>query len=115
MAGKSNLAREDKTITVMIGMFCGDHHRGSKGVLCGDCAELLDYARQRLANCPFGPDKGPCSKCEVHCYKPQMRGRIIEVMRYAGPRMIMRHPLLAIDHLIKKRKAGKANNTSQKK
>jgi hypothetical protein len=106
MAGKRSLAREEKTITVMIGIFCGDHHGESKGGLCPDCVALLDYARQRLAKCPFGPDKGPCSNCEVHCYKPQMRGRIREVMRYAGPRMIAKHPLLAIDHLLKKGKSG---------
>jgi len=28
-----------------------------------------------------------------------MRGRITEVMRFAGPRMTWRHPLLAIQHL----------------
>jgi hypothetical protein len=29
-----------------------------------------------------------------------MRERIREVMRYAGPRMILRHPILAIWHLL---------------
>ncbi|MHC4334013.1 MAG: nitrous oxide-stimulated promoter family protein [Planctomycetota bacterium] len=106
MAGKNSLAREEKTITVMIGMFCGAHHGESKGGLCPECAELLDYARQRLAKCPFGPDKGPCSKCEVHCYRPQMRGRIREVMRYAGPRMVTKHPVLAVSHLLKGRFGG---------
>ena len=41
-----------------------------------------------------------CSNCKVHCYKPEMRARIQEVMRYAGPRMIFYHPLLAILHTI---------------
>ncbi|HUT30268.1 MAG TPA: nitrous oxide-stimulated promoter family protein [Sedimentisphaerales bacterium] len=103
MALKKGLAGEAKTIAVMIRMYCGDHHGSVKGALCSDCAGLLEYARARLAKCPFGPDKGPCSKCEVHCYKPELRGRIIEVMRYAGPRMATRHPVLVIRHLLKKR------------
>jgi hypothetical protein len=103
MAGKSSIKKEGKTIAVMVGMFCRDHHGAAKGALCSDCYGLLEYARERLAKCPFGPDKGPCSKCDVHCYKPELRRRIIEVMRYAGPRMITRHPLLAMDHVLKKK------------
>jgi len=36
----------------------------------------------------------------VHCYAPEMREKIKEVMRYAGPRMLLSHPILAIAHLI---------------
>jgi hypothetical protein len=32
-----------------------------------------------------------------------MRARIREVMRYAGPRMTLYHPVLAIRHLIGRR------------
>jgi hypothetical protein len=38
--------------------------------------------------------------CPVHCYQPRMRESIREVMRYAGPRMLTRHPFLAVAHLI---------------
>jgi hypothetical protein len=71
--------------------------------LCGDCAELLGYANERLAKCPFGPEKGPCSKCRIHCYKPEMRERVREVMRYAGPKMLTKHPILAVGHLLKEK------------
>jgi hypothetical protein len=40
-----------------------------------------------------------CAKCPVHCYRPELRERIRAVMRYAGPRMLFRHPRLAILHL----------------
>jgi len=40
----------------------------------------------------------------VHCYKPAMRENIRAVMRYSGPRMISHHPLMAIQHLIDKRR-----------
>ena len=33
---------------------------------------------------------------------PQMRERIRAVMRYAGPRMITRHPVAAVRHLLGK-------------
>ncbi|MCK5227056.1 MAG: nitrous oxide-stimulated promoter family protein, partial [Desulfobulbaceae bacterium] len=41
-----------------------------------------------------------CGNCPIHCYKPKMRKKVREVMRYAGPRMIWRHPFLALCHTI---------------
>jgi hypothetical protein len=54
----------------------------------------------RLEGCPFQEDKTTCAKCPVPCYKPTMRLRIRQVMRYAGPRMLVKHPALAAWHLI---------------
>jgi len=95
------LEKEQKTIAAMIRMFCDAHHGMSGKLLCSTCTELGDYARERLEKCPFGTDKGACSKCRIHCYKPGMRKQVTEVMRYSGPRMLKKHPLLAIDHLLK--------------
>ena len=41
-----------------------------------------------------------CSNCKVHCYKPEIRQRIKEVMRFSGPRMIFHHPIAAFRHVI---------------
>jgi len=101
------IVREIKTMTVMIGMYCRGHHGSRGGHLCDECNGLLEYARVRLEKCPFGADKGPCSKCEIHCYKPEMRKHVVEVMRYAGPRMVTKHPVLAVDHLIKSKRGGR--------
>jgi hypothetical protein len=60
----------------------------------------LDYARTRLRKCPFQEGKTTCAKCPIHCYKPDRREKIRAVMRYAGPRMLVRHPILALLHLI---------------
>ena len=98
------VARERKTITVMIRLFCRGRH-GSQGSLCEECQQLQAYAMCRLDRCPFGAEKPTCTNCPVHCYKPQRREQIREVMRYAGPRMLLRHPLLAIGHLLDSRKA----------
>jgi hypothetical protein len=90
--------REIETVGLMIGIYCRRHHRRP----CSDCEDLLRYAAQRVTKCAFGPDKPVCSRCPVHCYKPEMRRRIQEVMRYAGPRMLYRHPLHALRHFIRK-------------
>lgn len=95
------LDKEKKTISAMIGIFCRDHHKTAGKFLCPDCSELMQYAEKRLDKCPFGETKGACSKCEIHCYKPNMRKYVTEVMRYSGPKMLRKHPLLAIDHLLK--------------
>ena len=91
--------RERKTVRAMIALYCRDHHGGS-GTLCDECEALLAYARARLDKCPFQENKTTCARCPVHCYQPVLRERIRSVMRYAGPRMLCRHPVLAVAHLI---------------
>ena len=61
--------------------------------------EVMEYARTRLGNCRYGNDKPTCRLCPIHCYRKDMRERIREVMRYAGPRMMLHHPWDAIVHL----------------
>ena len=93
-------AREFNTIVAMLRMYCRAHH-GAKGApLCRDCIELRDYARRRLERCLFGEAKPTCVNCTVHCYKASMRERVRQVMGWAGPRMLWRHPVLAVWHLI---------------
>ncbi len=92
------IARESKTIALMIALYCRGHHGG--GGLCAECRGLLDYAQARLDKCPFQEGKTTCAKCPVHCYQPSMRERVRQVMRYSGRRMMYRHPLLAVSHFI---------------
>ena len=92
-------ARELKTIRVMVEMYCCDHH-GSSDPQCPRCAELMAYAARRLERCVFGDAKPTCTNCTVHCYTPDRREEVRVVMRYAGPRMLLRHPWLGITHLI---------------
>ena len=88
----SRIAREKRTIRAMIGIYCRARHGGRRP--CADCAALEQYALGRLDRCPFGAEKTPCAKCSIHCYGPTMRARVKEVMQYAGPRMLWRHPIL---------------------
>ena len=43
--------------------------------------------------------KPTCRLCPIHCYKREMKERMRQVMRYAGPRMLLYHPLIALRHL----------------
>lgn len=94
------MARESATVRAMIRLYCFGNRHGSTRSLCPSCQELQDYADQRLERCPFQEGKTTCAKCPVHCYKPEMRQRIRAVMRYAGPRMLLRHPVMAVFHLV---------------
>jgi hypothetical protein len=95
--------REERTIAAMIAMYCRDHHGGAardEEGLCPECAELMTYARVRLDKCRYGTGKPACTSCPTHCYKPALRERVREVMRYSGPRMLKKHPVLAVAHLV---------------
>lgn len=67
-----------------------------------DAEALKVYTHARIAQCRYrSQGKKPfCNVCPVHCYKPEMRRQIRAVMRYSGPRMLFRHPLLCLQHLI---------------
>lgn len=93
------LARESATVAAMIRIACEDWH-GTTEALCAECDELRRFADDRLDRCPFGEQKPTCANCLVHCYKPAMRERMREVMKYAGPRMLKRHPVMAILHIV---------------
>lgn len=94
------LIRESKTVRKMIALYCHAHHSTSGESLCDDCRVLSEYALERIKGCPFGADKPTCDRCPIHCYRPEMREKIRQVMRYAGPRMLWHHPYLAMMHLI---------------
>lgn len=94
----SRISRESKTVAVMITIYCRKHH--SADGLCPECDELIEYAREKLEKCPFMEGKTTCAKCSVHCYGTEIRQKIRTVMRYSGPRMVYKHPLVTIQHLM---------------
>ncbi len=111
-SGGARLRREQRTVQVMVSMYCRGHHKlaaRSSSVttiggarLCPDCAALLDYAGSRIDACRFGEQKPTCARCPVHCFRTADREAIRTVMRYAGPRMVLRHPYLAVRHLLER-------------
>ena len=107
-------AEEAAMVSEMIALWCRGHHAreapaadaprvrvGLRTVaLCPECAELRAYALGRIGHCPHMGTKTFCSVCPTHCYRAQMRERIREVMRWAGPRMLLVRPIPAIRHAI---------------
>ena len=115
------LQKEYKTIQAMVRIFCNDHHHPEKEI-CDECSELTRYAKEKLSKCPFRENKSTCGKCTIHCYKKDMKKRVVKVMRYSGPRMVWKHPVMAFQHLIDSKKQApvlkkrlSANNSSEKK
>lgn len=102
---KKRLEQDEKTVMAMAAVFCRGHHhicaQGEK--LCPECAKVIDYSLERTRRCPH-KHSGTCDTCPTQCYRPAMQQKIKEIMAYSGPRMIFRHPLMAIQHVYRKRK-----------
>ncbi|MCH1641890.1 nitrous oxide-stimulated promoter family protein [Paenibacillus timonensis] len=108
------IRREKKTVALMIALYCRKLHGGREQAdpqqpgavragatsLCAECAELHRYAEQRLDRCRFGEGKATCLACPVHCYAAAQREQIRRVMAFAGPRMLWRHPVFTLLHLL---------------
>lgn len=101
-------AREERVISQMVALYCaGNHDAASRTerACCGEpvcpaCKAVDAYAVLRTARCRQMHAKTSCEKCPYHCYRPQEREQIRQVMRYAGPRMLTKHPIAAIRHLL---------------
>ena len=100
--------RERQVVALMIGIYCHRNHKTRQ--LCPVCQALADYADARVTHCPHMATKTFCSNCKTHCYKPDMREQIRAVMRFAGPRMIFHHPVMAIQHVIEIKKEQRRMN-----
>lgn len=102
--------REMKTISQMVAMYCAGNHDAATRTetahcgeaVCPSCAELDAYAVERTRRCRNMEVKTSCEECGNHCYQPAKREQICTAMRYAGPRMITKHPIAAVRHLMGK-------------
>lgn len=102
--------REKRTVSQMIALYCAGNHSDAQKTetsfagepLCAQCKELDDYAVLRTERCRKMEVKTSCEQCENHCYAPEAREKVRAVMRYSGPRMLGKHPIAAIRHLMGK-------------
>lgn len=102
--------REKRVISQMVCIYCAGNHDAAERTetahcgeqVCPACKEVDDYAVLRTQRCRKMDVKTSCEECGNHCYAPEMRERIRSVMRYAGPRMITKHPIAAVRHLLGK-------------
>jgi len=101
MNGAKRINTEKSTLYTILKLYCSNHHQSDEE-LCPQCRSLYDYAMERIDACVFGNGKPTCQNCPVHCYKKDRKEEIRQVMRYIGPRMPYRHPLLTIRHFANK-------------
>jgi len=93
------LERERRTVAAMIGIYCRAKH-AAQAPLCPECVDLEAYTRLRLEKCPYGEAKPTCANCPIHCYQPHRREQVRRVMAFSGPRILWRHPVLAVRHML---------------
>ena len=94
----TRIEREKNVVSIMVRLYC--RQKEGNEDCCENCRRLLEYAYARLDRCPFGEKKTVCKRCAVHCYKPELREQMRKGMRFAGPRMLVYHPLIALKHLL---------------
>jgi hypothetical protein len=103
------IGREKLTIRSMIQIYCHGRRHATSGI-CSECEKLLHYATGRIDSCPYQSSGKPaCGLCKTNCFSSEMYGRFQTIMRYAGPRMMMRHPILSMAHFfdaVRGKKAG---------
>jgi hypothetical protein len=97
---RRRISREKRTLRVMVEMYCNAKHGTEKGHLCESCTDVLNYAYKRIDRCVFKEMKPACNHCPIHCFKPDYKEKMREIMRYAGPRMTFRHPIMALRHVF---------------
>lgn len=68
-----------------------------KHPVCQDCGSFLRYAFERRLRCPLA-DRPVCKHCPVHCYKPEYRMKVKEIMRFSGQYLIKRGRLDLLWH-----------------
>lgn len=95
------LQKEKETLLAMTLIYCRAVHGAKKG-LCADCSATVEYAGQKIVKCTWGKKKPVCAQCPIHCFEPDMRQRIREIMRFTGPRMLLRHPIMTLFHIGRK-------------
>lgn len=87
--------KDAKVLEQFIQIYCDTKHTDADKIetdglsLCAECHETLEYSKLRRELCPLNP-KPSCKNCEVHCYKPDQRQRIKDIMRHSGMHLIKR-------------------------
>jgi len=103
-----------KVLLQFTAVYCHQHHNDNTSVIttdetdlqilplhkypvCKECSDFLLYAFERRLRCPLA-EKPVCKHCPVHCYKPEYRAKVREIMRFSGQYLIMRGRLDLLWH-----------------
>ncbi len=97
---EAKFTEQTAVITRFVQIYCDHHHRTPKSLstnelsyktanlsyeasLCEQCNKMLNYAYDRLQNCPHD-DKPKCRKCPKICYEKEQLQMMVRIMRYSG-------------------------------
>lgn len=94
------IKREKHTIERMIRLYC--RHRLHQQQPNEEYTALTAYCIRRLDLCKWGEQKPPCKLCPSHCYAPEQREKVRQIMKWMGPRMIFYAPMEVVRHLLGK-------------
>jgi hypothetical protein len=86
---KRGLQREKKILKRFTEIYCRAHHATNGRSLCPTCQGLVSYAYGRLEKCPYDP-KPKCKDCPTHCYRPDYREQVKNIMRFSGKYFVKR-------------------------
>jgi len=78
-----------------------DLHMDFQADLCGECHSLLEYAIERLQECPHDP-KPRCRKCENPCYEKNKYKQMAKMMRFAGMKLGLTKAAQKLKKMFKK-------------
>ena len=69
--------------------------------LCEECHNLLNYAIERLKECPNDP-KPRCRKCPNPCYEKDKYKQMAKMMRYSGMKLGLTKAAKKLKNIFKK-------------
>jgi hypothetical protein len=116
-SAQDKMQRDLKTLALFIRIYCEKKHAEREKSLvrlkthdieaiarrpvelCSECTKLLAHAFVKRSRCPMEP-KPACKHCPSHCYHPDYRARIREVMKYSGCHMVLTGRLDYLFHLL---------------
>jgi len=99
----SKVDEDIKVLRQFIQIYCDTKHQDRKKTimdeinLCEECHDIFRYSSMRREYCPLDP-KPTCKNCKIHCYKPEYRQRIKEIMKHSGMILIKRGRLDLLLH-----------------
>jgi hypothetical protein len=106
--------RDLKVLLQFTSVYCQQKHDDNRAVIitdeselqrlplqkypvCIKCRDFLLYAFERRLRCPL-EDRPVCKHCPVHCYAPEQREKVREIMRFSGQYLIKRGRLDLLWH-----------------
>ena len=88
----------------MIKIFCKGNHpddnSNNSSNLCNMCHDMEKYIHNRIDYCK--QNNFFCAYCDNKCHPMDKSDYLKKIMRYSGPRILKKYPIMSIKHFLKK-------------